>query len=325
MSIIVIKILYIQYFKTHTMSRKGVMKLLLITIVYDDKIKDIIEELREIEETLASKNINLGISESMEDKNHIVKVFCDDKDYNERTIQLFKVYYGEIIYEIVAQEFFKQDMEYLLNENYFFLKEEEVYEVKDIAYDAVFCKNKIMNDEMIFYLNRKNSIIKKIITCSEQSNEFNINGFVTFRMKELLSDFENIIEKVIEKYMAEKEYNEFIKLLKYFVEIQESKIDEINIIIKKQSEYLVIDKNGSNLLDFVLSDIYETQYNSTTSMEDVIISSLITNSPSKIIIHNIGMCDNMEFIETIKNVFCDRVKICDGCKICSSVNDFIKI
>ncbi len=31
--------------------------------------------------------------------------------------------------------------------------------------------------------------------------------------------------------MVDKEYNEFIKLLKYFVEIEESKLDKLNILI----------------------------------------------------------------------------------------------
>lgn len=325
MSIIVKNILYIQYFKTHTMIKKGVITLLLMVIVYDEKIKDIIEEIRDIKETFTAKNISLGISESMEDKNHIVKIFCDDKNYNEKTTQKFNIYFGEIIYNIIVNEFLKQDMEYFLNENYFFLKEEEVYEVKDIIKNAVTCNSKIMNDDMIFYLNRKNAIVKKIIACNERSNEFNINGFITFRMKELLTDFESIVDKVVEKYMAEKEYNEFIKLLKYFVDIQESKIEEINIMVKGSGEYLMLDEYGKNLLEFMLSEVYDANYQTNTSMEDVIISSLITNSPRKIVLHNISLCDNIEFIETIKNVFCDRVKICDGCKICTSVDDFIKI
>ncbi|EET86548.1 sporulation protein YtxC, partial [Clostridium carboxidivorans P7] len=72
-------------------------------------------------------------------------------------------------------------------------------------------------------------------------------GFITFRMKELREDLEEIVDKVVERYMTEKEYNEFIKLLKYFVEIQESKIEEINIIIKSDGKYLIQDKEGNDI------------------------------------------------------------------------------
>ena len=36
--------------------------------------------------------------------------------------------------------------------------------------------NKI-DDNMIYYMNRKNEIIKKIILCLEENNEVNIKGF----------------------------------------------------------------------------------------------------------------------------------------------------
>ena len=35
-------------------------------------------------------------------------------------------------------------------------------------------------------------------------------------MRELREDIEEIIDKVVEKYMVEKEYKEFIRLLKIF-------------------------------------------------------------------------------------------------------------
>ena len=52
-------------------------------------------------------------------------------------------------------------------------------------------------------------------------------------MRKLTREIEQIIDKVIEMYTVEKEYGEFVKLLKYFVDMQESKIDEINIIFNK--------------------------------------------------------------------------------------------
>lgn len=52
-------------------------------------------------------------------------------------------------------------------------------------------------------------------------------------MNDIKEDLEAVIDKVVERYMVEKEYDEFINLLKYFVDIQENKIDEVNVIIKK--------------------------------------------------------------------------------------------
>ena len=51
--------------------------------------------------------------------------------------------------------------------------------------------------------------------------------------------------------MIEKEYKEFIKLLKYFVDIQESKIEKINIYIKGGG-YVLKDGYGNDVFgDFM--------------------------------------------------------------------------
>ena len=105
----------------------------------------------------------------------------------------------------------------------------------------------ISGPSMVYCINRKNIIMDKITRCIEENNEINISGFLTFRIKELKEDLECIVDKVVEEYMVEKEYNEFIKLLKYFVEIQESKIDEINIIIEKNGDYYLRDEEGNDL------------------------------------------------------------------------------
>ena len=52
--------------------------------------------------------------------------------------------------------------------------------------------------------------------------------------------------------------------------------------------------------------------------KDIIISGLITNAPKQIIIHHKENCINSEFIETIVNVFEDRVFYCAGCSSCTS-------
>ncbi|MBM6839415.1 putative sporulation protein YtxC, partial [Clostridium saudiense] len=136
----------------------------------------------------------------------------------------------------------KKEMFEFLMENYFFLKQEEILEVEDIIMSVLKGEATVNDDRMIYCLNKVNSIIEKIKECLEENEEINIQGFITFRMKELRQGIEDIIEKVVEEYMVEKEYKEFVKLLKYFVDIQESRIDEINIFIQDGGGYIIKDK-----------------------------------------------------------------------------------
>ncbi len=57
-------------------------------------------------------------------------------------------------------------------------------------------------------------------------------------MKELRSNIEIIIDRIIENYIIDKEYEEFIRLLKYFVNIQDSKLQEVNLTIQTLEDIL---------------------------------------------------------------------------------------
>ena len=178
---------------------------------------------------------------------------------------------------------------------------------------------------MVYCINRKNKIIDKITKCIEENNEININGFLTFRSKELNAELECIVDKVVEDYMVEKEYDEFIKLLKYFVEVQDSKVDEVNILIEKNGDYYLRDENGNDLVGDMITELPDVRFDSKENQEEIIISAMITNAPKKIIIHCVQNCKNKELIQTISKVFVDRVHYCDKCSQCEIIKKGILV
>ena len=297
--------------------------MLLLTVVYEGE-RDLVGELNEIKKYFKDKNIVLGISESIAEDTHFIKVFCSDEDFNEKIVSMFNFYMANILYKFAIYEFYDKEMLNFLNDTYFFLKNDELRDVEIISMKVLKGEDVIVDDSGIYCMNRKNNIIDKIVNCIEENNEININGFITFRMKELREDIESIIDKVVEKYMVEKEYSEFIKLLKYFVEIQESKIDVVNIVIDSKGKYQIKDKEGKEFLKEFLNELSSEKIGEN-NIEDLIISGLITNSPKQIIIHGAKYCNNKEVLDTINNVFTDRVDICDECKLCKSAVEKIHI
>ncbi|MBE6053035.1 MAG: putative sporulation protein YtxC [Clostridium sartagoforme] len=289
--------------------------MLVLKIVYKSDL-DFVSEIQELRTVLKRKDIKIGVVESVELDNHIIKILCDDNSYNERVKDIINLYISNILYKVVLNEYKEKEMFNYLTENYFFLKQEEIIELEEEIM-RVFLENKSLNfDNLIYCLNKVNSIIEKIKNCLEENTEINIDGFIRFRMKELREDIESIIDKVIEGYMVEKEYKEFIKLLKYFVEIQESKIEEINIVINEAGNYAIVDRNKKDIFDEFMKELIEYKLDSDVKIEDIIISGLITNSPKKVIIHGKDNCNNKEFMDTIENVFENKVSFCNGCVLC---------
>lgn len=95
---------------------------------------------------------------------------------------------------------------------------EKVYEV--LIDDKEFVREKSMlNHELLSYLIENNILI--------------IDGYLTFRPKTFNYLIDKAIDKVIIEIQLEKEYDEFIYMLQTFVDSQYSKIDLVNVVIKK--------------------------------------------------------------------------------------------
>lgn len=297
--------------------------MLVLKLAYSEDL-DFIEELQELKSLLKKKSVIIGLVESIEGNTHVIKIMCEEDKYSDKVYNIINLYISNILYRIVIDKYKEKEMYEFLTDTYFFLKQEEILEVEESIMKVLNCENINEGESFVYCSNKINEIIEKIKDCIEENKEININGFIMFRMKELREDIESVIDKVIEKYMVEKEYKEFIRLLKYFVDIQESKIEEVNIFIKTPSGYTITDGNGEDVFNIFLKDIAECKVGVDTNIEDVIISGLITNAPNTVIIHQKEACENMEFLDTIVNVFGSRVTFCEGCKSCSVQKDKIK-
>ena len=284
--------------------------MLILKLAYNEDL-NFSRDLQELRDLLKKRDILIGLVESIEGKTHIIKIICEDECYSEKVKEIINLYVSNILYRIVINNYRRKEILEFLTDNYFFLKQSEILEAEDEIIKVLKGEEKTKNEQSVYCLNKINSMIEKIRECISEKQEINIDGFITFRMKMLRRDIEKIIDKVIEVYMVEKEYKEFVKLLKYFVEIQECKIEEINIIIEENNNYTVQNREGKNLYYDFLKEITAEQGAIELNIEDILISGLITNAPKNIIVYGKENCTNKEFLDTIENVFEDKVVFCE--------------
>ena len=283
--------------------------MVILKMIYSQDI-DLAKNLQALKALLNKKGINIGLVESFEDNNYIMKIICDLEMHNENIIDILNLYISNELYRLVIRQYKSNELYQFLSENFFFLKQEEIFEVEESITNVLNLEDEIKDDVSIFCMNRINQIVEKIKSCIEDNPEININGFLTFRTKEIREEFEEIIERIVDRYMVEKEYKEFIKLLKYFVDIQESKINLVNLYVQPHGGYTLKDEDGKDVLNIFLSELSECKIGVDANLEDVIISGLITSVPKKIKIYGKEICSNKEFLDTIIKVFGERVTIC---------------
>ncbi len=230
---------------------------------------------------------------------------------------VFKHYMANGIADLIIDIYQESIVERLLHYNLYYFDKEEKEKIKSSTLDYL-KKNEYINTEGIIYkISKKSRILKSIIDFLEENDSINIEGFINFRLKYYLDTIEDAIDKNIEDYFAEKEYKEFIKILQYFVEIQEPKRDVVNIIFTN-NKYKLIDEKRLAINNEFLEEISEELSEIDINYDDLLISSLITIAPRKIIIHLDNGTNNFDIINIIKNIFLSKVSICEGCDLCCS-------
>lgn len=303
--------------------------MVLLSIGFASGKCDIYNKLNELTLYFKEKGVSIGLVECDSNDMHFIKCVIKDEDSNEYNIpeikKSFNMYASDILYQIIVDNFQKDIIFKIINSNYDYFKNEETNEIASRCIGILKGAVSSSSEDYSYYLNRKDKVAKKIFEYVCESTDIIIEGFLRFRLKEYNSELEDLVDKVVEEYLVEKEYNEFIKLLKYFVEIQESRIEIVNIVIGMDGNYYMYDNKCNEITEEFLKEMINEDMSGDTNCDDLLVSSLITAAPRYIIIHNLSNVKNKEIIETIKSVFSERVKVCQGCSLCISKSPAHKI
>jgi len=171
-------------------------------------------------------------------------------------------------------------------------------------------------------LSKKAKINKLLLDYLSQNNCINIEGFINFRLKFLRRFIKNTVDDIIQEFILEKEFEDFINMLKYFMEIQTPKFETVNIFFVKDG-YLLYDNDMKIIDNNYLKQIADEMEYNEMGYDDLLISSLITIAPKKVIVH-LGNRKQDDVIQIIKSLFDQNVLICEGCNLCS-INQKIDI
>lgn len=156
----------------------------------------------------------------------------------------------------------------------------------------------------------KDSIFNNVYDYISTNNHINIDGFIKFRIKGCSSEIYKISSRGIEEYLIKKNKDEFINALRYFVDVQEEKIDLLKVNILKNGSFILYDKDNNILENKDDEDIINMFLKENLSYEDFLISTLITLCPKVMLIYDsLENNESKNIIETVKSIFDYRVII----------------
>ena len=216
---------------------------------------------------------------------------------------------SSILSFLVIDELEERLIKNIILKDYFYFDKEEM----DIIYNTTL--DLMSEDFSKAFINKWNILYNTFENWIKENKSIYINGFVQFRIKPYLDILDEIVCEAVNCYVVEKEYNEFISLLKLYISSQSCTCKKVHLLYSNSSTIL-LDEN-KNVIP-ICDDIFKSKYLSDISFSanDYTLNTLLSLLPEEIEIHLINTIID-EFINTLQLIFEDRVTICNSCPICS--------
>lgn len=260
------------------------------------------------------KNAGLNFTVNLDNRGNITffNIDVEDKISNKNIVKI-KERVSDVISDVIVNQVDKRLIKRIIDKYYYYFDSDEKRKIENIA------KGILDNDvnKETFKLVKKERIFEEIEDFLKDNETIDIEGFVNFRLRDFIGELSEVVDRAIDEYMMQKEYDEFIGLLKYFVELQDSKIDVLNILIDKSGKFLFYDKEKKPITGKFLSDITIEFTGGELTDDDMLISTLIAMAPSKIYIHSLENIKSKDVLDTVEKIFSNKVFICNGCSLCA--------
>ena len=172
----------------------------------------------------------------------------------------------------------------------------------------------ISKDETVGIKQRREAAKKDLLEYFSENESASLEGLIRFRMPLYHSILDETARCICHIYLVQKEYDEFIGLLKYFVSVQTERPQQIHLLVTDDA-YRILDEEGRDITKQCTEELIPKNEYKYFCADDILLSILITTAPKEIIVHGEISETKSELFQTVEKVF-ERVKYCGGCKVC---------
>ncbi len=207
---------------------------------------------------------------------------------------------AEQISSEIMDKYEKNFLYHITEEEYSLSSPEGRREILDIALkNASPLQNEVRN--IIHYNRRKTLIEESTMRYLRENGSINLHGFMNFRIGDYKDELYDICINAGEEYAANKEYDEFLDMLKFFISV-ETPHEEVVHIIKNKNDFSIYNRLKRDITDMYGGDLPREE---DFTPEDILLSTLIAIVPEKIVIHD--KKENHQIYETIEAIFNDVI------------------
>ena len=222
--------------------------------------------------------------------------------YIGNDVELFVSNISDLLTALIFDNFEHTILKKIILHNYFYFNSSEVHNVIDI------CKEMLCDSDEFSFKKKYNLLFNNFYNHIYANNRLYLNGFLFFKNQKYFKYLSDYVDIAVNKFIIDREYLEFISLLKIYINSHCSNINLVQLYYNS-SKSTLFDENN-NIIN-ITDDSFNMKYISDISFSsnDYILNALLTLIPQKIIIH---LSDNTidDFINTLSLIFENRITFC---------------
>ena len=218
-------------------------------------------------------------------------------------IDVFYSIISNVLSDTILKFYEPVELKRELKRNFFYFTEYE----KERIVELCLAEN---TSNSTLYLDKFNYLFISFYNYISNHHSIVLTGFYNFRLGKYHNILNEILDISVGDYLIEREYLEFINLLKLYINSNPFKSNLIHLIYSNQ-EFIVLDEN-KNIINPENKNILNAKFLSDISFSgnDYVLNYLLNELPRKIIIHvppTFSFKD--DFYNTLKLIFDDRIII----------------
>lgn len=213
---------------------------------------------------------------------------------------------AQAVASLLTGQWEEQLISKIISDNYYFFQQGEDESVKQRARQIL----------ATAAADRQSKVVGSLLTYLQENSYLNLDGFVNFRLSDYLGQLEEAVDKAVDEYLVDKEYEEFMRLLRYFVANQEPRVEMVQVFLSSPGVFQVYDSEDAVLTNVRQGGLRVELRQQEVNYEDVLISALITIAPRNILLHVGGASELETTVNTLRKVFAEKLELCPGCPRC---------
>lgn len=230
--------------------------------------------------------------------------------------ELFYTKLATILSYLVIDYFENDIIKNILITNYFYFDNSEFSKILNLCAENIY-------DDNFSFSNRQLLLFDAFYEYISEHHSIIVSGFINFRLTKYRKLLEDLVDFSVNEYIIEREYLEFVSLLKLYINSQIASPQTVHLVSLENDTFLLnqnlelidVDKNTLNAK--YLSDV-------SFSTNDYILNTILNILPQKIYIHLVSPFSNSDFLNTLQLIFENRIELCHDCNICNLYKHIVK-